>query len=125
MTEKTKTTEFKIKESLAIASVLGLLAVGIGGTIKGVKENLRLRNESFDGGLAQIHTYIVKPGDTEWDLAKLIRPNSDARDMVAKIDHLLPPDAAHANHNLQPGDKIVYSEGNVLEYAEPIPKNNG
>jgi hypothetical protein len=63
-------------------------------------------------------TYIIKSGDTEWGLAGKINSNIDPREVVAEIDKVLPSDAAHENHTLQPGDKVHYQDGKVTGFVE-------
>ena len=69
----------------------------------------------------EVVTHVVQPRETEWDLANRVKPNSsDTGDVALEIDQMLPPDAAHANHTVQPGDTIVYTnKGNVISYSEP------
>lgn len=63
-------------------------------------------------------SYIVRAGDTEWSLARMIAPNVDPRKKIDEIDNMLPDDFAHANHTLQTGDVITYSGGKILSYTE-------
>lgn len=114
MSELAKTKE-NFNKAMAVA--MGTLALVGYGTLKAFENHGNIPTPE------ETHQHIVKPGETEWDLANLVRPNGDTRDTVYHIDQLLPPDAAHADHNVQPGDKITYSsDGSILSYSEAHPE---
>lgn len=106
----------KAEHALGAAVVASLfLFVGVG--TKKIIENLGSNKPDQPVGVLK-HT--VQAGDTEWTLANMVNSHADTRQIVDQIDHLLPPDASHSNHTLQPGDTIVYtSNGDIVSYSEP------
>lgn len=67
---------------------------------------------------APIKSILVRPYDTEWGIAKKVHPQGDPGAQVYELDQVLPHDAAHANRNLQPGDRVEYQGDKIVGYVE-------
>ena len=102
--------------AVGIAVSVGLIALGAGG--KGLVERMQAKEDSGEPAITK--TYTVQAGDTEWGLAERIAPNTDPRKTIYELDKIIPEDAAHQGHMIQPGDEIKYSaDGKVIAY-EPV-----
>lgn len=59
--------------------------------------------------------YIVKPGDSEWGIARRTWPNDlDPRAHVYELDKQLPDDAQHVGQEIQAGDRFELPAGSPI-----------
>lgn len=104
--------------------VLGGAVVALtGGVLKGSSDKHSAPVSGIDADPAL--AYRIEAGDTEWKLAQQIAPNKDPREVVYDIDKVLPHDASHANHTLQPGDVIGYTASGQIKSYDEANSGNG
>ena len=94
--------------SLAAAVLLGAgLAVGVPGVVPLTHSGRApAAHPSVVGAVAAASTvYIVRPGDTLWQIARSLHPSGDVRPLVQRLS------AARGDAPLQAGERLVLPSG--------------